>query len=158
MAGKIAKIKITKDNFYRIVVTVASRGYPGDYSRVIGKQIFGLDHLLRHPASSLRHPASPLRHPEPFDCHSERSEESQGKLREGSYQVFGAGVKKSNGNYLVSGGRLFYVMAKGKNVAQARQIAYNALSLVSVQRNNLHYRTDIGFRDLERFRKLKNDL
>ena len=24
-------------------------------------------------------------HPEPFDCHSERSEESQGKLREESF-------------------------------------------------------------------------
>lgn len=73
-------------------------------------------------------------------------------------QVFGAGVKKSNGNYFVSGGRLFYVMGQGRNVAQARKLAYNALSLVSVEGNNLHYRTDIGYRDLERFQQLTNDL
>ena len=142
--GQIKKIKIKKDNLYRVAVTAASRGYPSDYSKVIGKQIFGLDQLLRNPVSSLRHP-------EPFACRSEQSEESQDKLREGSIKVFGAGVKKKNNQYFVSGGRLFYVVAEGKNVAQARKIAYNALSRVNVEGDNLHYRTDIGWRDLERF-------
>src|SRR3989344_4494641 len=126
--GGIKKIKIKKDNSYRIAVTAASRGYPSDYSKVIGKQIFGLDHLLNQFTSS-RHP--------------ERSE--------GSYKIFGAGVKIHNSKYLVNGGRLFYVTTAGKNVAQARKIAYNALSLVNVESDNLHYRTDIGWRDLERF-------
>src|SRR3989344_2607696 len=125
--GGIKKIKIKKDNSYRIAVTAASRGYPSDYSKVIGKQIFGLDHLLNHSTSS-RHP--------------ERSE--------GSYKIFGAGVKIHNSKYLVNGGRLFYVTAAGKNVAQARKIAYNALSYVSVEGGNLHYRTDIGWRGLKK--------
>jgi len=114
--GKLKEIKINKDQLYRVVVTAASRSYPQNYSKVIGKQIFGIEKIQ--------------------------------KIK--GIEVYGAGVKKSNGKYLVVGGRLFYVMAKGKDVAQARKIAYNALSLVSVEGNNLHYRTDIGYRDLER--------
>ncbi|OGE05576.1 signal peptidase I [Candidatus Curtissbacteria bacterium RIFCSPLOWO2_01_FULL_41_18] len=38
-----------------------------------------------------------LRHPEPFDCHSERSEESQDKLREGS-RFFGFQPQNDSGN------------------------------------------------------------
>jgi len=121
--GKINSIKIRKDNYYRIAVTIASKGYPDDYSQVIGKQIFGLNRLLS---------GSPIR------------------KNWGDIKVFGAGVKVRNDQYLAAGGRLFYVMAKGKNVAQARKIAYNALSLVNVEGNNLHFRTDIGWRDLER--------
>ena len=127
------KIKIRKDNTFRIVVAATSRGYPEDYKVVIGKRIFGLDRLLDYSAPSLRHPDPEL---------------VEGK---GSIKIFGAGVKISNGQYLVNGGRLFYVVGQGKNVAQARQKTYNALSLVYVEGNNLHYRTDIGFRDLERF-------
>lgn len=66
-------------------------------------------------------------------------------------RLFGAGVKKSDGKYLAAGGRLFYVVGEGNNVAQARKIAYDALSLAYVEGNNLHYRTDIGYRDLERY-------
>ncbi len=65
-------------------------------------------------------------------------------------EIFGAGVKKLGKNFLASGGRLFYVMATGKNVAEARKKAYNALSLVSIAGGNLHYRRDIGYRDLKR--------
>ena len=123
--GKIKKIKIKKDKLYRVVVTAASRGYPGDYSKVIGKKITGLDRLLRHPEAL-----------------------QSGAI--GSVKIFGAGVKRSNNQYLVGGGRLFYVVGEGRNVAQARKIAYNALSRVNVEGDNLHYRTDIGWRDLER--------
>jgi len=115
--GKIKKIKIKKDKLYRVVVTAASKGYPGDYSKVIGKKIIGLEKILR--------------------------------LKK--VKVFGAGVKRSNNQYLVGGGRLFYVVGEGKNVAQARKIAYNAFSLVNVEGDNLHFRTDIGYRDLERY-------
>ncbi len=68
-------------------------------------------------------------------------------------KIFGAGVKKQGGKYFAFGGRIFYVMAQGVNVAQARKKAYNALSLAFVEGNNLHYRTDIGARDMERFWK-----
>ena len=113
--GNIGKIKLLKDNLYRIVVTAASKGYPQDYSRVIGKKIIGLPKLS-------------------------------------GVKIFGAGVKVSSGNYLASGGRLFYLMAESKNVREARKIAYNALSKISVEGDNLHYRKDIGYRDLERIK------
>ena len=115
--NQFRKIRIKRDNFYRVAVTAASRGYPTDYSKATGKKIFGLDKI----------------------SHDIR------------VKIFSAGVKISNGQYLVNGGRLFYVVGKGKNIAQARQKTYNALSLVYVEGNNLHYRTDIGYRDLERF-------
>ena len=110
--------KINKDNKYRVVVTAASKGYPGDYSNVVGKEIIGFDKLFK------------------------------------KVTVFGAGVKYENNKWAAAGGRLFYVLGEGQNITQAREMAYNALSLVDVAGNNLHYRRDIGYRDLERFSKL----
>jgi len=55
--------------------------------------------------------------------------------------------------FIASGGRLFYVLGEGKNVALAREKAYNALSSISIGGNNLHYRKDIGYRDLERLKR-----
>ncbi|OGD97506.1 phosphoribosylamine--glycine ligase [Candidatus Curtissbacteria bacterium RIFCSPLOWO2_01_FULL_38_11b] len=120
--NKIPKIK--RDSLYRVAVTAASKGYPNDYSEVVGKQIFGLSTLLGHP---------------------ERSE--------GSLKVFGAGVKINNGKFIVGSGRLFYVLGEGKNVAIARKLAYNALSLINIEGDFLHFRTDIGWRDLARYNR-----
>lgn len=44
--AKLSNLKIETDDLYRVVVTCASRGYPGDYSQATGKQIFGLENLL----------------------------------------------------------------------------------------------------------------
>ncbi|MBI3282741.1 phosphoribosylamine--glycine ligase [Candidatus Curtissbacteria bacterium] len=123
--GKIKKIKLETDNKYLVAVTAACKGYPTDYSKVIGKQIIGLSSFLSH----------------------------SGAQAIGSIKVFGAGVKNKNGKYIAHGGRLFYVMAKAKDVADARQKAYNALSKIKIEGNNLHYRSDIGWRDVERMRK-----
>lgn len=65
-------------------------------------------------------------------------------------QIFGAGVKVSGKKFLAFGGRLFYTVAHGKDVRAARQLAYDNLAQVFIEGNNLHFRTDIGFRDLER--------
>ncbi len=65
-------------------------------------------------------------------------------------QVFGAGVKRVKGKDYANGGRLFYIVGEGKDVIQARKRAYEAMSLVSVEGNNLHFRTDIGWRDVKR--------
>lgn len=116
LKGSMPKIK--KDNKYRVVVTAASKGYPGDYSEVIGKEITGFEKLLKKAT------------------------------------IFGAGAKRENKKWKAEGGRLFYVLGEGQNVAQARKMAYNALSLVGVDGNNLHYRKDIGYRDFERFHKI----
>src|SRR4030042_795655 len=48
ISGNIKKIKIKKDNLYRVAVTAASQGYPSDYSKVTGKKIFGLDKILQN--------------------------------------------------------------------------------------------------------------
>lgn len=72
-------------------------------------------------------------------------------------KIYGGGVKIQGDKYLVSGGRLFYVLGEGRNVAEARKIAYNALSLVSIAGGNLHYRKDIGYRDLKRLKPRTND-
>ncbi|RJQ27475.1 phosphoribosylamine--glycine ligase [Candidatus Parcubacteria bacterium] len=119
--GDISKIDFKTDGKARVVVAGASRGYPGDYSQAIGKEIYGLE---------------------------------DAKKVDG-VKIYGAGVKKINGRYYVSGGRLFYVVGEGKTVVEARQKAYEAMSVISIDGNNLHFRTDIGWRDVERLRKGK---
>ena len=113
LRGTISDVK--KDGLYRVVVTVAAKGYPGDYSKVAGRNIAGFEKLLK------------------------------------KVKVFGAGVKRENNKWKAAGGRLFYVLGEGQNVAQARKMAYDALSLVKIEGNNLHYRTDIAWRDQARF-------
>lgn len=68
-------------------------------------------------------------------------------------RIYGAGVKEVSGKYYAHGGRLFYLVGEGKNVIEARGRAYEAMSLVHIDGNNLHYRTDIGWRDVQRLRK-----
>ncbi len=114
--GNIKNIKIKKENLYRFVVTAASKGYPQNFSNVIGKNINGFEKIIKNK----------------------------------NINVFGAGIKIIKGKYTVSGGRIFYVMAQGVDVVQARKNVYNALSKISISGNNLHYRRDIGYRDIER--------
>ncbi|MBI4080403.1 MAG: phosphoribosylamine--glycine ligase [Candidatus Levybacteria bacterium] len=64
--------------------------------------------------------------------------------------VFGAGIKRKGKDYVVNGGRIFHLVAEGDNIAKARERAYTAMSHISVEGNNLHYRTDIGWRELAR--------
>lgn len=68
-------------------------------------------------------------------------------------KIYGAGVKKTGRNYIANGGRLFYIVGEGKNILEARKKAYRAMRLISVEGDNLHYRTDIGWRDVERLKK-----
>jgi phosphoribosylamine---glycine ligase len=66
--------------------------------------------------------------------------------------VYGAGVKVVDGKHYVSGtgGRLFHIVGEGKDVLEAKERVYSAMARVFVEGNNLHYRTDIGHRDVER--------
>ncbi len=61
-----------------------------------------------------------------------------------------ARVIKVKNNYFVSSGRLFHVVGSGKTVIEARAKAYEAISGLFVEGNSLHYRTDIGWRDMAR--------
>lgn len=65
-------------------------------------------------------------------------------------KIYGAGVKKVGQDFVVNGGRVLYVVGEGKNVVEARKKVYKALKKISIEGNNLHYRTDIGWRDMER--------
>lgn len=114
--------KIIKDKKYRIVVAAASKGYPIDYSKLVGNEIKGLDKLIKSKV-----------------------------------KIYGAGVKIQGTKYLVSGGRLFYVLGEGKDVAEARKIAYNALSKAKIEANKLQFRKDIGYRDVQRLKSRTND-
>jgi len=117
--GNIGNMHLQTDGKSRVVIAGASRGYPGDYSQVRGKQIYGLDEARK--VNGVR--------------------------------FYSAGVKEENGGYYANGGRLFYIVGEGKTVIEAREKAYDAMSRVSIEGNNLHFRTDIGWRDVERLRK-----
>ncbi len=116
---ELDSIKIETDNKARIVVAGSSNGYPGDYSNVKGKQIFGLEKASKIP----------------------------------DVKIYGAGIKIHSNKFYANGGRIFYVTGEGKNIHEARQKAYKAMKLISVEGNNLHYRTDIGWRDARRISK-----
>lgn len=121
LSKKLKSTKIEFDNKVRISIAGCSKGYPGDYSEVKGKEIFGLTDAMNMPGVS----------------------------------IYGSGIKRNGNNFYVNGGRIFYVVGEGKDVKEARKKAYKAMELISIEGNNLHYRTDIGWRDLER---IKNDL
>jgi phosphoribosylamine--glycine ligase len=112
--------RIIRDNLSRIVIAACSLGYPEDYSQVRGKEISGLNDLVEVPG----------------------------------IKVYGAGTKAVDGKYFANGGRLFYVVAEGKDVIESREKAYLALEKVSIPGENgenlLHYRKDIGYRDVNR--------
>jgi phosphoribosylamine--glycine ligase len=67
--------------------------------------------------------------------------------------IFGAGIAKKGKNFVAHGGRVFQVVAEGKTLVQARDKAYKAMTMINIQGNNLHFRTDIGWRDLERIKQ-----
>lgn len=67
--------------------------------------------------------------------------------------VYGARVFLQHKQYYVSEGRLFHIVAEGNNVIEARRKAYEAISAIYIEGNKLHYRTDIGWRDVERLAK-----
>ncbi|HEX8966198.1 MAG TPA: phosphoribosylamine--glycine ligase [Patescibacteria group bacterium] len=64
--------------------------------------------------------------------------------------IFGAGIKKQDNKYVVNGGRVFYVVGEGNTVLEARENAYKAIKHISIEGDNLHFRTDIGWRDVNR--------
>lgn len=115
--GKLKNTSVAVDQKYRLAVAYTTRGYPDNYSQVVGKEIFGLGKLLNSKEVT----------------------------------VFGAGTKSKNNKFFASGGRLFYVMAEGKNILDVRNKVYNALSFSYIEGNLGHFRTDIGYRDLARF-------
>lgn len=69
--------------------------------------------------------------------------------------LYGAGIAVRDGRFYANGGRLFSLVAEGGNIKDARAQALAAMALISIEGNNLHYRTDIGWRDMERHNVLR---
>ncbi len=67
--------------------------------------------------------------------------------------VYGAGVKKIGEDFVVNGGRVMYVSSEAEGVVEAREKVYSAISKVSIEGDNMHYRQDIGWRDVARLEK-----
>jgi phosphoribosylamine--glycine ligase len=63
-------------------------------------------------------------------------------------KVFQAGTSQQGEQIVTNGGRVLCVTALGDNVSSAQQAAYHALKQVSF--NGAFYRTDIGYRAIER--------
>ncbi|MFW5443532.1 MAG: phosphoribosylamine--glycine ligase [Methylococcaceae bacterium] len=63
-------------------------------------------------------------------------------------KVFHAGTAETNGNIVTSGGRVLCACALGQDLADAQQKAYELSN--KIQWNNVFYRTDIGFKALDK--------
>jgi phosphoribosylamine--glycine ligase len=66
---------------------------------------------------------------------------------EGVY-VYHAGTKKENGKYYTNGGRVLGITAEGKDLREALAKSYQAVQEITFE--NMHYRTDIGRKVLEK--------
>ncbi len=64
--------------------------------------------------------------------------------------VFHAGTARKDGRFVTSGGRVLGVTGLGDSLKDAHRKAYEAVKLIDWE--NVHYRTDIGKRDLNRNR------
>jgi len=116
---KLSKLTIDFDQKIRLSIAGCSRGYPNDYSKTKGKEVFGLLEAMKLPGIA----------------------------------IYGAGIKRKNNRFFANGGRVFHLVAEGDTVQQARVRAYGAMAMISIEGNNLHYRTDIGWRDVERMQR-----
>lgn len=47
--GRLGQTMVQEDALYRVCLVGAARGYPGDYSAVAGKRIYGLEEAMRVP-------------------------------------------------------------------------------------------------------------
>ncbi|RDV84831.1 phosphoribosylamine--glycine ligase [Ammonifex thiophilus] len=61
--------------------------------------------------------------------------------------VFHAGTRREGGRFLTAGGRVLGVTARGKDVREARERAYEAVKHISFP--GMHYRRDIGLKALK---------
>ena len=62
--------------------------------------------------------------------------------------VFHAGTKISDGSVVTAGGRVLGVTAVGKDIADAQERAYKAVSVISFK--DMQYRKDIAWRALKK--------
>lgn len=136
--NKLSSIEINYDQKSRVAIAACSLGYPEDYSKVKGKEIAGLPGLIKSEDIKI------------YCAGVKAATHTQNP--ETRHQEFSV--------YTANGGRLFYVIAEGEDVVEARNKAYSALEKVSIPggsgQNLLHYRKDIGYRDVNRLKAVKS--
>jgi phosphoribosylamine--glycine ligase len=130
-------ITIKIDNSYRVAIAGTARGYPEDYKAVKGKQIIGLSEAKKMEDVIVFGAGIATK------SSVKRGDPSTPSLR--------SVAQDDSVDYVVNGGRIFYVVAEGKTVIDAREKAYAAMERISIEGDNLHYRKDIGWRDVKRF-------
>lgn len=116
---QLKETRVLFDKKVRVSIAGCSKGYPGDYSKVLGKEIYGLTKAMKLP----------------------------------DITIFGSGIKRSGKKFFVTGGRVFHVVGEGKSILDAIKKAYQAMAVITIEGDSLHYRKDIGWRDIERIRK-----
>lgn len=116
LTKRLEDVNVTFDGKFRVSVAGCAFGYPEDYGSVKGKEVKGLEEMVRLKGVS----------------------------------VFGSGITRKGKKFLVNGGRVFHAVGAGNTFIEARQKAYEAMGTAYIEGNNLQYRTDIGWRDMER--------
>ncbi len=71
-------------------------------------------------------------------------------LKNSDVNLYPSRVIIKDKRFYAGSGRLFHIASSGRNILKARQKVYSAISKLFIEGNNLHYRTDIGWRDMER--------
>lgn len=71
---------------------------------------------------------------------------------------FGAGIERKENTFFVSGGRVLHVVGSGNDIRAARERVYEAASSVFFADNTSHFRTDIGWQDMEKFYAKKKNI
>ncbi len=124
--GTLKGLELPLSPLTALCVVIAAKGYPGDYPR--GMAISGLNE-----AEGLAEAAP---------------DQAEGLAEAARIKVFQAGTRVDNGQVVSSGGRILGVTAMGQNLAAAKELAYQALGKVKMDK--MHYRTDIGDKGLRR--------
>jgi phosphoribosylamine--glycine ligase len=68
-------------------------------------------------------------------------------------KVFHAGTNRRDGGYYTSGGRVLGVTARGSDLPEAVERAYDAV--MKIRFDGMHYRKDIAARGLKHLRERK---
>ncbi|MEP7166581.1 MAG: phosphoribosylamine--glycine ligase [Candidatus Woesebacteria bacterium] len=71
--------------------------------------------------------------------------------------VYGAGIKRIGCDWVVDGGRVFYIVGEGETVQEAKALAYATMNTIEIEGDNLHYRQDIADDEIKRLTRNQED-
>lgn len=127
-----------------------------DFTEIADALIFGkLKTLELHVDKKIRVVVAVCAKGYPVDYFKAKGKRIYGieKVQKLKVKVYGAGIKKVGNNFVVNGGRVLYIVGEGSDVIKAREKVYQAIGLINIEGDNMHYRTDIGWRDVERLKQ-----